>query len=180
MLLSVQPVHTKADAGSRGVPPLVCGACPIAAHIARWPYAARVRPLEPAALHAGDEAIEVLKLASRYHHLPLPRRPWTLRDVTLRLAEMGGYEPRKDQPPGWKVIWRGWRVFNNLGPPTNLWVALTLNNCPEDWLISIGGSRAGRTGLLGVKKGLRVCKNTSHNLPARYTTTHRESDQAVA
>jgi 5-methylcytosine-specific restriction endonuclease McrA len=92
---------------------LLAVAWPIATHIARWTYAARVRPLEPAAPHLGDEAIEVLKLACRYHHLPLPRRPWTLRDMTLRLAQMGGYEPRKDQPPGWKVIWRGWRVFNN-------------------------------------------------------------------
>jgi hypothetical protein len=82
-------------------------------HIARWTYAARVTPLEPAAPHVGDDVIEALKLASRYHRLPLPRRPWTLKDVTLRLAQMGGYEPRKDQPPGWKVIWRGWRVFNN-------------------------------------------------------------------
>jgi hypothetical protein len=27
---------------------------------------------------------------------------------------MGGDEPRKDRPPGWKVSWRGWRVFNNV------------------------------------------------------------------
>jgi hypothetical protein len=92
---------------------LLAVAWPIAAHIARWTYAARVRPLEPAAPHLGDEAIAMLKLACHYHHLALPRRPWTLRDATLRLAQMGGYEPRKDQPPGWKVIWRGWRVFNN-------------------------------------------------------------------
>ena len=72
-----------------------------------------VNPLEPAAPHLGDEAIERLKLACRYHHLPLPRRPWTVGDVISRLAQMGGYEPRKDRPPGWKVIWRGWRVFNN-------------------------------------------------------------------
>ena len=88
-------------------------AWPIATHIARWTYAARVTPLEPAAPHLGDEAIEMLKLACRYHHLPLPRRPWTVSDAILRLAQMGGYEPRKDRPPGWKVIWRGWRVFNN-------------------------------------------------------------------
>jgi hypothetical protein len=88
-------------------------AWPIATHIARWTYAARVNPLEPAAPHLGDEAIEMLKLACRYHHLPLPRRPWTVGDVISRLAQMGGYEPRKDRPPGWKVIWRGWRVFNN-------------------------------------------------------------------
>ena len=92
---------------------LLAVAWPVAAHIARWTYAARVHPLELASPHLGGEALAMLKLACRYHHLPLPRRPWTLRDATLRLAQMGGYEPRKDQPPGWKVIWRGWRVFNN-------------------------------------------------------------------
>lgn len=92
---------------------LLAVAWPIAAHIARWTYASRVCPLELAEPHIGLEAIEALKMACRYHHLPLPHRPWTLRDVILRLAQMGGYEKRKDQPPGWKVIWRGWRVFNN-------------------------------------------------------------------
>jgi hypothetical protein len=145
MLLSIQPIRSKADAeeavldykdrwGVEDINKVLKSGChaelsvvpdlaafrrllavawPIATHIARWTYAARVSPFEPAAPHLGDEAIEVLKLACRYHHLPLPRRPWTLRDVTLRLAELGGYEPRKDQPPGWKVIWRGWRVLNN-------------------------------------------------------------------
>src|SRR4051794_39632813 len=74
---------------------------------------ARVTPLELATPHLGDEAIEALTPACRYHRLPLLRRPWTLCDVISRLAQMGGYEPRKEQPPGWKVIWRGWRVFNN-------------------------------------------------------------------
>jgi hypothetical protein len=145
MLLSVQPLGSKADAeevvldyncrwGVEDINKVLKSGChaelavvpdlaafrrllavswPIAVHIARWTYAARVSPLELAAPHVGDEAIAMLKLACHYHHLPLPRRPWTLKDVILRLAQMGGYELRKDQPPGWKVIWRGWRVFNN-------------------------------------------------------------------
>jgi hypothetical protein len=86
---------------------------PVATHIARWTYAARVDPKEPALLHLGAEALEMLKEACRFHKLPLPRRAWTIRDVVIFLAQMGGHELRKDREPGWKVIWRGWRVFCN-------------------------------------------------------------------
>lgn len=92
---------------------LMAVAWPIACHVVRWTYAARVTPLEPAAPHVGNDLLEALKLACRYHGLSLPRRPWTLSDLISRLAQMGGYEPRKGQLPGWKVIWRGWRVLNN-------------------------------------------------------------------
>ena len=87
---------------------------PIAAHIARWTYAARVTRNAPALPHLGKDALDLLKEACRYHRLPLPHHPWTIHDVIERLAQMGGYEPRKDREPGWKVIWRGWRVFSNL------------------------------------------------------------------
>jgi hypothetical protein len=86
---------------------------PIAAHIARWTYAARVNRRELALPHVGQEALDVLKEACRYHRLELPHHPWTIHDVIDRLARMGGYERRKDREPGWKVIWRGWRVFSN-------------------------------------------------------------------
>jgi hypothetical protein len=86
---------------------------PIALHMMRWTYAARVKPLEPAAPYVDEETLDALKEASRYHKLPLPRRAWTLSDVILRLAQMGGYELRKGHEPGWQVIWRGWKVFHN-------------------------------------------------------------------
>jgi len=145
MLLSIQPIETKADAeeavldyrnrwGVEDINKVFKSGChaelatvpnlaafrrllavawPIAAHIARWTYAARACPLAPAAPHIDQASLEALKQACRYHRLPLPRRPWTLRDVTLKLAQMGGYELRKGRQPGWKVIFRGWRVFNN-------------------------------------------------------------------
>jgi hypothetical protein len=92
---------------------LMAFAWPIAAHIARWTYAARVTRRELALPHVGKEALDALKEACRYHRLELPHHPWTIHDVIDRLARMGGYEPRQDREPGWKVIWRGWRVFSN-------------------------------------------------------------------
>src|SRR5262249_10107500 len=86
---------------------------PIAAHIARWTYAARVDGRALALPHIGAEALDALEEACVYHELELPHHPWTIRDVIDRLARMGGFEPRKEREPGWKVIWRGWRVFSN-------------------------------------------------------------------
>lgn len=82
---------------------------PLASHLAQWTYAARETPRALAASHVTPELLSGLKEACRYHKLPLPRRPWTIQDVVLKLACLGGYEPRPDRQPGWIVIWRGWR-----------------------------------------------------------------------
>lgn len=82
---------------------------PMASHIVQWTYAARETPQALAASHVTPEILRGLKEACRYHRLPLPRRPWTIRDVVIRLAGLGGYEPRPDRSPGWIVLWRGWR-----------------------------------------------------------------------
>jgi hypothetical protein len=90
---------------------LLAVAVPIASHIARWTHAARMCPQEPALDHIDTDTLDTLKTASRFHRLPLPRRQWTVSDLVLRLAEIGGYERRPDREPGWLVIWRGWRSF---------------------------------------------------------------------
>jgi Transposase DDE domain len=84
---------------------------PMATHLAQWTYASRETPQAPAAPHITEEMLEDLKEACRYHKLTLPRRPWTIKDLVIRLAQLGGYEPRPDRQPGWIVIWRGWREF---------------------------------------------------------------------
>jgi hypothetical protein len=86
---------------------------PAASHVARWTYAARVNPRAPARDHLDDATLERLKRACLYHGLTLPRRAWTVGDLVSRLARLGGYEPRRDRPPGWQVIFRGWGVFQN-------------------------------------------------------------------
>jgi hypothetical protein len=84
---------------------------PVASHIARWTHAARVCPEQPAAPRVEPETIDMLGEACRMHRLPLPEGPWTIGLVVLRLAQLGGYEPRRGGQPGWLVIWRGWRVL---------------------------------------------------------------------
>jgi len=82
---------------------------PIAAQLVRWREASRVEPHAPASNYIEQEQIETLKAACRYRRIALPRRPWTIADFILRLAQLGGYERRPDRHPGWLVIWRGWR-----------------------------------------------------------------------
>lgn len=82
---------------------------PVSLHLMRWAYGWRSAPQALASDLVPAEVIDALKSASKYRALPLPRRPWTLKDFVLRLAALGGYESRKDSSPGWLVLWRGWQ-----------------------------------------------------------------------
>lgn len=82
---------------------------PLATQIARWTYVSRETPRAPAAPHVAPRTLAILKEACRFRKIALPRRAWTIEDLVMRLAQLGGYEPRPDRKPGWIVIWRGWR-----------------------------------------------------------------------
>ena len=82
---------------------------PVSLHLMRWAYGWRENPQELASAQVPDAVVSALKSACRYNALPLPRREWTIKDVVLRLAALGGYERRPDRTPGWLVLWRGWR-----------------------------------------------------------------------
>jgi hypothetical protein len=43
------------------------------------------------------------------------RRPLSVREFFLALARLGGHQNRKkDRPPGWLVLWRGWQALQLL------------------------------------------------------------------
>jgi len=52
------------------------------------------------------EYVEVLSL---WRHKKI-KRDWTIHDFYYALARLGGHQNRKhDHPPGWQVIWEGWK-----------------------------------------------------------------------
>ena len=61
----------------------------------------------PATEVVGQEEMEVL--SGHYHK---KYRPLTVREFFLLLARLGGHQNRKkDHPPGWLVLWRGWQAL---------------------------------------------------------------------
>jgi len=59
-----------------------------------------------AATVISDSYVEVLSL---WRHKKI-RRDWTVHDFYYALARLGGHQNRKhDHPPGWQVIWEGWK-----------------------------------------------------------------------
>ncbi len=81
---------------------------PVSLHLMRWAYGWRESPQQLASAQVPTAVLDALKSACRFRGLSLPRRAWTIKDVVLRLAALGGYEHRPDRTPGWLVLWRGW------------------------------------------------------------------------
>jgi len=54
----------------------------------------------------GESYVEVLSL---WRHKEI-RRDWTVHEFYYALARLGGHQNRKhDHPPGWQVLWEGWK-----------------------------------------------------------------------
>lgn len=65
----------------------------------------------PASTLVAQEYVDALNLW-RYGEL---RTDWSLHDFFLALARLGGHQNRKrDKPPGWLVLWRGWTALQLL------------------------------------------------------------------
>jgi hypothetical protein len=84
---------------------------PLATCLLEWRHRARSAPTTPALEYVDPETLDALKSAARWHRLTIPARTWTIANVVECLAQLGGYEKRRDQPPGWLTIWRGWNVL---------------------------------------------------------------------
>lgn len=82
---------------------------PVATHLMQWSWMARDTPGEAVATHVSPEILDAVRDASVFAKLPVTRRPRTLREFVVRLAELGGYERGRGTPPGWLAIWRGWK-----------------------------------------------------------------------
>jgi len=82
---------------------------PLATQVVQWTYAARERPGESAQSHLSKEILTAISQAAKFKKLKVTRPPRTLLEAITRLAQLGGYEPRKDRFPGFQLVWRGWR-----------------------------------------------------------------------
>jgi hypothetical protein len=82
---------------------------PVATHLMQWTWLARETPGAAAAVHVPAEILDAARDASIFAKLPVTRRPRTVREFVVRLAELGGYERGRGTFPGWLAIWRGWK-----------------------------------------------------------------------
>ena len=54
-----------------------------------------------------------LRALAREYKVRLPSRPLTVGEVVRVVAVVGGYEPTRSTPPGWIVLLRGWKRFQD-------------------------------------------------------------------
>jgi len=73
--------------------------------------AARETPGRSAKELVDDRTLQALKETAHYHEVVWPRGRVTIGQVVKVVAQIGGYEKRKDRQPGWQVIYRGWARF---------------------------------------------------------------------
>jgi hypothetical protein len=93
---------------------------PIAARLLQLRNVARTEPQAPAALHVDPLMIEVLVQRLEW----TDTEPLTLGEFWQGVAQLGGHQGRRrDGPPGWKTIWRGWQYLTDLVTGARLYAA---------------------------------------------------------
>ena len=92
---------------------LVAVSGPVAVKVAHWIHLARAPRPPPVTAVWDATTLRVLREVCRFHRVPTPTR-WSVRSVVAAVAQLGGWEPRRDRKPGWRVVLRGWRRFEDL------------------------------------------------------------------
>lgn len=84
-------------------------AAPIAVRLLQLRQVARTAPNQLAAT-----TIEPLLLQLLAHHLQRAPTELTLAQFWQEVARLGGYLGRsRDGPPGWRAVWKGWRLLSD-------------------------------------------------------------------
>jgi hypothetical protein len=91
---------------------LVAVTGPVAAEIARWVSLSRQPTPPPVGELLDRSTLKALRVACAFHRVPTPAK-WTLPSVLFALARIGGADVRPNRPPGWRVVWRGWKRFED-------------------------------------------------------------------
>lgn len=84
---------------------------PIAAELLRLRQVARVDPDVPAVEHVDPLVVRMLSVKMEWS----PTDTITMGRFWRGVAQLGGYlGRRRDGPPGWKTLWRGWQYLSDL------------------------------------------------------------------
>lgn len=79
-----------------------------ATHLLRWVSTARSQPEQAASELVEHETREAIKETCDFDRIPYPKKKWTIGDLVLLLARLGGYEVRRTTTYGWQAVWKGW------------------------------------------------------------------------
>jgi len=115
---------------------------PLAARLLQLRNVARQAPDTPAASQVDPLMVQMLA-----RRLQRPETsPMTVGDFWRGVARLGGHQGRRrDGPPGWKTIWRGWEYLSDLVTGARLYagmqadqqmperLSLPLQTIPVDW-----------------------------------------------
>ncbi len=92
---------------------LVALTLPAAAWLLRLQHAARATPKAPATTVLSEAEVSSLKNMALHQGIATRWRQWTVSHVVQVIAIAGGYNPQRASPPGWRVLWRGWKRFRD-------------------------------------------------------------------
>lgn len=92
---------------------LVALAGPVAVKVSSWIQMARSSRPPPASSIWGEATLKTLRVVCKHYRVPTPPR-WSARSVVVALGRLGGWEPRRDREPGWRVVHRGWQRLEEM------------------------------------------------------------------